>query len=130
MLTGFVVVVPAALVCGIPDELGAEQLGWLALAGAGNVAGLMFNYRALRVGMVSIVGPISSTEGAIAALIAIAAGETIGAGVGLMLLAIAGGVILAAHRARRERGRPAAHGAARGHRRACASASGSTGPRG
>jgi uncharacterized membrane protein len=96
MLTGFVLVVPAALVSGIPDELGAEQLAWLALAGAGNVAGLLFNYRALRVGMVSIVGPISSTEGAIAALIAIVAGETIGAGVGVMLLAIAGGVILAA----------------------------------
>src|SRR6186713_562242 len=96
MLTGFVVVVPAALVSGIPDGLGAEQLWWLALAGAGNVTGLLFNYRALRVGMVSIVGPISSTEGAIAALIAIAAGETVGAGVGLMLLAIAGGVVLAA----------------------------------
>lgn len=96
MLTGFVVVVPAALASGIPDELGATQLGWLALAGAGNVAGLLFNYRALRVGMVSIVGSISSTEGAIAALIAIAAGETIGPGVGVTLLVIAVGVVLAA----------------------------------
>jgi uncharacterized membrane protein len=96
MLTGFVVVVPAALASGIPDELGAMQLGWLALAGAGNVAGLLCNYGALRVGMVSIVGSISSTEGAIAALIAIAAGETIGAGVGVTLLVIAVGVALAA----------------------------------
>jgi drug/metabolite transporter (DMT)-like permease len=95
MLTGFVVVVPIALVGGIPDELGSDELGWLVLAGAGNVAGLFFNYRALRVGKVSIVGPISSTEGAIAALLAIAAGETIGAGVGAVLGVIALGVVLA-----------------------------------
>jgi len=96
MLTGFVVVVPAALASGIPEELGARELGWLVLAGAGNVVGLRFNYAALRVGMVSLVGPISSTEGAIAALIAVAAGETLGAGVGLTLVVIAAGVALAA----------------------------------
>ena len=96
MLTGFVVVVPAALASGIPGELGREELGWLLLAGAGNVSGLLLNYAALRVGMVSIVGSISSTEGAIAALVAVAAGETIAAGTGLTLLVIAGGVALAA----------------------------------
>src|SRR3954447_7251307 len=77
MLTGFVVVVPVAAIGGIPDALGAPELGWLLLAGVGNVGGLFFNYRALRHGLVSIVGSISSTEGAIAALIAIAAGETV-----------------------------------------------------
>jgi len=96
MLTGFVVVVPLALADGIPDELGREELGWLLLAGAGNVCGLLLNYAALRVGMVSIVGSISSTEGAIAALVAVAAGETIAAGTGVTLLVIAGGVALAA----------------------------------
>jgi len=96
MLTGFVVVVPAALASGIPDGLGAREVGWLVLAGAGNVVGLLFNYAALRVGMVSLVAPISSTEGAIAALIAVAAGETLGAGVGLTLVVIAAGVALAA----------------------------------
>jgi drug/metabolite transporter (DMT)-like permease len=96
MLTGFVVVVPAALADGIPDALDARELGWLVLAGAGNVVGLLFNYTALRVGMVSLVGPISSTEGAIAALIAVAAGEALGAGVGLTLAVIAVGVALAA----------------------------------
>src|SRR4051794_16537761 len=96
MLTGFVVAVPLALASGVPDALGRDELGWLALAGAGNVCGLAFNYGALRVGMVSIVGSISSTEGAIAALIAIVAGETIGGGVGLTLAVIAVGVTLAA----------------------------------
>jgi drug/metabolite transporter (DMT)-like permease len=45
--------------------------------------------------MVSIVGPISSTEGAIAALLAVAAGESIGGGVGATLCVIAVGVALA-----------------------------------
>jgi drug/metabolite transporter (DMT)-like permease len=95
MLTGLVVVAPLAVASGVPKALGSEELGWLAVAGLGNVTGLLFNYAALRVGMVSIVGPISSTEGAIAALLAIVAGETIGVGVGLMLIVIAAGVVLA-----------------------------------
>ena len=95
MLTGLVVVAPIAIAGGVPDALGSAELGWLVLAGAGNVAGLLFNYAALRVGLVSIVGPISSTEGAIAALLAIAAGETIGVGVGVTLAVIAAGVVLA-----------------------------------
>jgi uncharacterized membrane protein len=95
MLTGLVVVAPLALASGVPDDLGSDELGWLVLSGVGNVAGLLFNYAALRVGKVSIVGPISSTEGAIAALLAVAAGETIGIGVGLTLVVIAAGVALA-----------------------------------
>lgn len=95
MLTGLVVVAPLAAAGGIPDSLGSRELGWLALAGLGNVAGLLFNYGALRVGKVSIVGPISSTEGAIAALLAITAGEAIGAGVGATLGLIVVGVVLA-----------------------------------
>jgi len=95
MLTGLVVVAPLAAARGVPEELGSRELGWLALAGAGNVAGLLCSYAALRVGKVSIVGPISSTEGAIAALLAVAAGETIGAGVGATLGLVVVGVVLA-----------------------------------
>jgi drug/metabolite transporter (DMT)-like permease len=80
---------------GIPDELGRRELGWLLVAGAGNVAGLLFSYAALRVGKVSIVGPISSTEGAIAAVLAILAGEAIGGGVAATLCIIVAGVVLA-----------------------------------
>lgn len=95
MLTGLVVVAPLAAAGGIPDRLGSRELGWLAAAGAGNVVGLLFNYAALRIGKVSIVGPISSSEGAIAALVAIAVGETIGVGVGATLVLVAIGVVLA-----------------------------------
>jgi drug/metabolite transporter (DMT)-like permease len=95
MLTGLVVVAPVAAAGGIPDELGRRELGWLLVAGAGNVAGLLFSYAALRVGKVSIVGPISSTEGAIAAVLAIVAGEAIGSGVAGTLCVIVAGVVLA-----------------------------------
>ena len=54
----------------------------------------MLVYAAMRVGQVALVAPLASTEGAIAALIAILAGESIAAGVGLALGAIAVGVCL------------------------------------
>lgn len=95
MLTGLVVVAPLAAAGGRPDDLGWSEAGWLVLAGLGNVAGLLLNYQAIRVGKVSIVGPISSTEGAIAAVLAILAGEAIGPGVGVTLGVIVVGVVLA-----------------------------------
>jgi drug/metabolite transporter (DMT)-like permease len=95
MLTGFVVAAPPTVASGIPDALGAHEVWLLAVSGAGNVAGLLFEYAALRVGKVAIVTPIVSTEGALTAVIAIAAGETLGAGVGAMLVLISVGVVLA-----------------------------------
>jgi drug/metabolite transporter (DMT)-like permease len=95
MLTGLVIVGPVAAAGGIPDGLDGREVGWLLTSGSGNVAGLLFSYAALRVGKVSIVGPISSTEGAIAAVIAIMAGETVGGGVGATLGLVVAGVVLA-----------------------------------
>jgi len=95
MLVGFVVTTPLVAASGVPDSLGAHELGWLALSGGGNVGGLLFAYTALRVGKVSIVAPITSTEGAIAAVLAVVTGETLGPGAGLMLVVIALGVVLA-----------------------------------
>ncbi len=95
MLIGFVITAPVIAVGGVPDALGKDQLVWIFLSGAGNVGGLLFAYKALHVGKVSLVAPITSTEGAIAAVIAIVAGETLGAGAGLMLIVIATGVVLA-----------------------------------
>ena len=51
--------------------------------------------RGAAVGKVSIVAPITSTEGAIAAVLAVATGEAIGVASGVMLLVIAAGVALA-----------------------------------
>jgi len=95
MIVGLAVAAPLIVSGGVPAGLGAPELGWLAVAGVGNVLGLLLVYRALQIGKVSIIAPITSTEGAIAAVLAVATGEAIGVASGVMLLVIAGGVALA-----------------------------------
>ena len=96
MLTGFCIVVPWAAVAGLPDGLDRGSVAWLLLAGLGNILGLLLVYTALRLGKVAIVGPIVSTEGAIAAVLAVLAGEHLAAGSAAMLALIAAGIVLAA----------------------------------
>jgi uncharacterized membrane protein len=96
MLTGFCIVVPWAAVAGLPDGLDRGSVAWLLLAGLGNILGLLLVYTALRLGKVAIVGPIVSTEGAIAAVLAVLAGEHLAAGSAAMLALIAVGIVLAA----------------------------------
>lgn len=96
MLTGLAVVGPVALAQGVPEGLDGEAVMWLAIAGLGNVAGLLLVYSGLRIGKVGVVGPIASSEGAVAAIIAVAAGEELGTWTAVALLAIAVGIVLAA----------------------------------
>src|SRR5262245_17013406 len=96
MLTGLLVVGPVALAQGKPAGLDGGALGWLAIAGAGNVGGLLLLYTGFRLGGVGVVATLSSTEGAVAALIAVAAGEELGAETALALVAIVAGVVLVA----------------------------------
>jgi drug/metabolite transporter (DMT)-like permease len=95
MLIGLVAVGPVALADGRPAAFHGEAVGWFALAGVGNVAGLLLVYAALRIGRVGVVVPIESTEGAVAALIAVAAGEPVGVATSIALLVVALGVVLA-----------------------------------
>jgi drug/metabolite transporter (DMT)-like permease len=96
MLTGLCIVVPWGLLVGIPDDVGAGTWAWLFLAGFGNLLGLLLSYSALRTGNVGIIAPIISTEGAVAAILAVLAGEELGAGSGAVLAVIALGIALAA----------------------------------
>ena len=96
MLVGLVVIVPFVAVEGVPAGLDADISAWLVVAGFGNVAGLACVYAALRIGKVGIVAPIASTEGAVAAVIAVLAGEQLSPGAGAMLGLIVVGVVLAA----------------------------------
>jgi uncharacterized membrane protein len=96
MLTGFVVVAPVALAEGRPEGLDRGALTWLAIAGLGNVTGLLCVYSGLRIGKVGVVAPISSSEGAVAAVIAVVAGEQLGAWTAVALFVIAVGIVLAA----------------------------------
>lgn len=95
MLIGLAITGPAVILEGVPDGLDRESTTWLAVAGVGNVVGLLLAYAALRSGKVGIVAPLVSTQGAIAAVIAVIAGESISPGAGIALGAIACGIFLA-----------------------------------
>ena len=95
-VVGLLVTAPFVIAGGIPARLGAGEVGWLLLAGAGNLIGLLIAYFAYRVGDVALIAPIISTEGAIAAVIAFAFGERIGSATAATLAVIAFGIALAA----------------------------------
>jgi drug/metabolite transporter (DMT)-like permease len=96
MLVGLLIAGPLAAAQGIPARLDGAPGLWLALSAVGNVAGLMIAYAALRIGQVSLVAPVVSTEGAIAAAIAIVAGESLAPGIVVTLAVIALGICLSA----------------------------------
>jgi len=102
MIVGVIVALPIAAVGPGPATVAPSTIALLLLAGTCYVIGLQLTYAALRVGKVSIVAPIVSTEGAVAALISVALGDPIGFVAGLMLVAIAAGVVLSSL----ERARP------------------------
>jgi drug/metabolite transporter (DMT)-like permease len=93
MLVGLLITAPLAAADGIPSHLGGSA-GWLVLAGGGNVAGLIFIYFALRIGQVALVAPLASTEGAIAAVIALSAGESLAPSIGVTLAVVVVGIAL------------------------------------
>jgi drug/metabolite transporter (DMT)-like permease len=95
MLVGLVVTAPAAVIAGVPEELDGEAIVLLAIAGSANVGGLFLVMSALQIGKVGIVAPIVSTEGAVAAVLAVVGGETLAPGAGAMLVVIAVGIALA-----------------------------------
>jgi drug/metabolite transporter (DMT)-like permease len=95
-LVGLAVCIPLLATEGAPRDVSASALGWLALGGVANIAGLAFLYVAYRVADVGLVAPITSTEGAIAALIAIATGRSPRVIVLILLAVIVLGVVRAA----------------------------------
>jgi drug/metabolite transporter (DMT)-like permease len=100
MLLGFAALALLVPVNGVPAHAGGHPWAWALLAGAGSAAGLSMMYRALRLGKVGVVAPIASTEGAIAAVISIALGEQLTAGVAVCLIVVACGVVLVTMRGR------------------------------
>jgi drug/metabolite transporter (DMT)-like permease len=74
-LIGFGIAVVPAVIAILSSTPSQRTLVTLALSGVLNVAGLVAQFSALRRGPVSVVVPISSTEGAIAALLAAATGS-------------------------------------------------------
>jgi drug/metabolite transporter (DMT)-like permease len=102
MLVGLVALAPVLAVGPGPGPLSTSDVAWLAVGGLGNVAGLLLEYTGLRFGKVGVVAPIASTEGAIAATIAILAGETLSVAVALALAVVVAGVVLTSRPASEE----------------------------
>jgi len=96
MIVGLVVTAPAAAIEGVPANLHGSVLAWLVLSGVCNVGGLVFAYEALRIGKIGLASPIISTEGAVAAVIAVVAGEALGLPRGITLGLIVLGIVAVA----------------------------------
>lgn len=92
MLVGLVLGLPFALVSGPLPPLTPILWVWMAGSGLGGVAGLLCLYRGLRIGKIGVVTAIASTEGAMAAMIAVVAGERLTWLVAVMLCVITAGV--------------------------------------
>jgi drug/metabolite transporter (DMT)-like permease len=75
---------------------GSQTLIALALAGVLNVLGLLAQFSALRRGQVSVIVPITSAEGAVAAMFAVAAGARLAPGGWLAFAALIAGVAITA----------------------------------
>ena len=74
----------------------SEDVAWLVLAGLGYAVGLIFNYTALSGGKVAVTAPIVSTEGSVAAALAVLTGEAASPLLLLMLAMIAVGIFVVA----------------------------------
>jgi drug/metabolite transporter (DMT)-like permease len=75
MVVGLVVATPFAVASGPLPTITPTLAVWLTASGVGGVVGLMLVYRGLRIGKVGVVLALASTEGAIAAVFAVVAGE-------------------------------------------------------
>ena len=95
MVVGLVVaIVPALLVP--PIDLDAPKVAGLIVLGLCQNIGLLLAYYALQIGRVSIVAPITATEGAMAAVLAVILGEPLAPTTAIVLAVIAVGVVMAA----------------------------------
>lgn len=95
MLVGLLANLALIAVSPWPASLRPADVAWMLVAGVGNVAGLLLEYSALRRGKVGLVTPIASTEGAIAAVLAVVTGEVLGGASAALLAVIVVGVVLA-----------------------------------
>jgi drug/metabolite transporter (DMT)-like permease len=95
-MIGFGIVVIPALIAILSSTPSQRTLVALALSGVLNVVGLVAQFSALRRGPVSVVVPISSAEGAIAAILAAATGSPLPTGGWVALAILFSGVLITA----------------------------------
>ena len=96
VFVGLIVTLPLLALEGPPPQVGTEDLAWLVVAGLGYAIGMVFNYAALSGGKVPVTAPIVSTEGSIAAALAVLTGEAASPLLAAMLALIALGIFVVA----------------------------------
>ena len=96
MLVGLLVAIPMGVASGPLPTLTPSTTVWMLFSGIGNVVGLLFVYRGLRIGKVGVIAALASTEGAIAAVISVVAGERMTIPVALTLCVIVVGIAVVA----------------------------------
>ena len=96
MLVGLLVAIPMGVASGPLPTLTPSTTVWMLCSGIGNVVGLLFVYRGLRIGKVGVIAALASTEGAIAAVISVVAGERMTIPVALTLCVIVVGIAVVA----------------------------------
>ncbi len=95
ILIGFLFILPGAFFVDTPDWT-ARGVGLAVLVGVLSAAGYRIGFSAFRDGSVAVVTPIIACEGAVAAVIVVAAGEAITAAAAIFLPLAVAGVVLAA----------------------------------
>jgi drug/metabolite transporter (DMT)-like permease len=95
MVVGAVIAFVPALVVRPEGDLDPAAVVLAVVAALAYIGGLSIMYRALRNGPVTVAAPVASTEGALAAVIAVFLGEPLEAAAAVLLAIIAVGVILA-----------------------------------
>jgi drug/metabolite transporter (DMT)-like permease len=96
LLVGLIVAAPFAAASGPLPTITPTLAVWLAASGFGSVIGLLLIYRGMRIGKVGVVLALASTEGAIAAVFAVVAGESLSLPTSLVLGAVAVGIAIVA----------------------------------
>jgi drug/metabolite transporter (DMT)-like permease len=96
VLIGFLATLPLLALDGPVQPVDQTYLLWLVFGGLGYVVGMVLNYTALSGGKIPVTAPIVSTEGAIAATLAVLGGEAATPLLLAMLALIAAGISIVA----------------------------------
>jgi drug/metabolite transporter (DMT)-like permease len=94
MLVGLVVNLAAVAATPRPSPFGAEILAWMVVAGVGSAFGLLLMLASIEVGKVGLATSVTSTGGAIAAVMSILAGEQLTTTALALLAFVASGVVV------------------------------------
>jgi drug/metabolite transporter (DMT)-like permease len=95
MLIGLLLALPIAVLTVGDTRPTAAILPFLVIAGVGNVLGLGSQYVAVRSGKIGLVGALAASEGAIAAILSVIAGESLATMQAIGVAVVGLGVILA-----------------------------------